>query len=378
MADRNGSRVLKSWTLEELLERARTHPVYAQRLKGVNTFEEVPLLTKAELRLTLRGLETSPDFRLGTYWSPSGCSTARARFFFPTDVKENHYQREVFARFLLQQGVLKPGVVALNLFAGTLMYRACEIFTEFGELCGASVLPVTSTAPLEQAYEIATRFQVDTIMGNTSRLLAFARFVECAGLSFQVDRAVFAGEPLTSPIEACLRGSLGVRELYGVYGSAETGVWGLSRAPDLTRYTVPAELMHLEEMEGKIVATNLVRYRHPVLRYEMGDSGTVSRSEWGACVHLLGREERTLELNGRVYGLSEIAILAKNSLDYQVVLLGGERLLLRVVGLNARDLEELGANLRALLGEAATVESVSPHELERAVGSDKVLRIVQG
>ena len=368
---------MKTWTLEDLLERARTHPVYAERLKGVKTFSEVPLLTKAELRQTLRALETSPDFRVGTYWSPSGCSTARARFFFPSDIKENHYQREVFARFLQQQGVFEPGVVVLNLFAGTLMYRACEIFTEFGELCGATVLPLTSVAPLEQAYEIATRFQVNTIMGSTSRLLAFARFVACSGLQFQVDRAVFASEPLTPPIEDCLRSSLGLRELYGVYGSAETGVWGLSRAPDLNRYAVPAELMHLEEMEGKIVATNLVRYRHPVLRYEMGDTGTVTNSSSGSSVQLLGREERSIELNGRVYGLSEIAILAKNSLDYQVVLRGEEQLLLRVVGLDALALDELQAKLKALIGEVATVESVSGHELERAVGSDKVLRIVQ-
>jgi phenylacetate-coenzyme A ligase PaaK-like adenylate-forming protein len=368
---------LRTRTLEELLNRARTHPVYAARLQGVTSFDQVPLLTKAELRQVLRSLETSPEFRDGTYWSPSGCSTARARFFFPTDVQENHYQRQVFARTLLQQGVLKPGVIALNLFAGTLMYRACEIFTEFTELCGATVLPMTSAAPLEKAYEIADRFQVNTVMGSTSRLLALARFVALSGFDLKIEKAVFAGEPLTDPIENCLRESLGVKELFGVYGSAETGVWGLSREPDLDCYTVSRDLMHLEQVDGKIVATNLVRYRHPVLRYEMGDMGTVAATEFGWSVKLDGREERTIEFNGRVYGLSEIALLARDSLDYQVVLPGADELKLRVVGLDGPAVDELEDRLRALLGPSVTVESVSPDKLQRAAGSDKVVRIVQ-
>ena len=368
---------MKTWSLEELLERARNHPVYAERVKGVKTFNQLTLLTKSELRRILRALETHPDFRTGCYWSPSGCSTARAQFFFPTDVKENHYQRQVFATFLQKRGVLQPGVVALNLFAGTLMYRACEIFTEFGELCGATVLPVTSAAPFEKVYEIAQRFQVNTIMGSTSRLLALARFLEREGFKLQAERAIFAGEPLTPPTESCLRTCLGVERLFGVYGSAETGVWGLSRAPHFDRYEVSAELMHLEEIEQKIVATNLVRYRHPVLRYEMGDVGRVFPTELGYTVELEGRETRTIRLNGQVYELSEIALLANSALSYQVVLKGDEHLSLRVVGLDNEALSLLQKNLDGLLGKAALVESVTMDELERAEGSDKVLRIVQ-
>src|SRR5207248_3014340 len=154
---------------------------------------------------------------------PSGGTTGGRPLYFPTEVGENKAQRRLLARRLRAAGMLGDTTVALNLFPGTRMYRALEIFNDYCELCGATVLPAGAQATDEEAWATADQFGATLILGMPSRLLAFARWLTDRGRVLPVESVLFAGELLHPRKRLLLGRAFGVRRFGGVYGSAEMG-----------------------------------------------------------------------------------------------------------------------------------------------------------
>src|SRR5262249_13646881 len=148
------------------------------------------------------------------------------------------------------------------------MYRAMEIFNEFCECCGATVLPMAAIAGDDEIYEQAMLFAANTLIGMPSRLVAFGRSVQEQQLTWQGDTVVFGGEFLQPGKRRFLREVFGVKRFSGVYGSAELGVvaWH-PNLPPVPVYHFPRDILHVEIVApdadgyGSLVATNLVRRR---------------------------------------------------------------------------------------------------------------------
>jgi phenylacetate-CoA ligase len=314
--------------LQQIFEAARSHPFYGEALRGVARFEDCPVLEKPALYEAVRRALEDPAFRRGTYFSPSGGTTSGRPLYFPTDIRENKRQRRLLARRLKVAGLLGDTTIALNLFPGTRMYRALEIFNDYCELCGATVLPVGAQAPDEEAWAAAEQFGATLVLGMPSRLLAFARWLTERGRTLRVESVLFAGELLHPRKRRLLERAFGVSRFGGVYGSAEMGV--VAYQPDVGEppvYRFPRELIHVEVGEpdgdgfGRLIVTNLVRTRHPLLRYNTGDVGRlVTETADEVCVELRGRESDSFAVGPEYFHLREFAAVLDRFAQSQVVI----------------------------------------------------------
>lgn len=363
--------------------RAREHPWYVQRFRPDGT---LPVLTKGELNEMLRGRERDSFFAHNTYWSPSGGSGAAAPIYFPTAVEENLLQRRILAGWLRSQGILGPDVVALNLFSSRTMYRSCEIFIDYVQMCGGTVLPATYQAKDSDVVDLYRRFCPDTLMGSPGRLVQLAH---TRALPFQ--RVLYASETLSEGAFAYLDERLSYPRWSSVMGSAESGVWGFSRPEDpRDLFWAPRELVALEIDEpdgqgfGKVIVSNCVRLRHPLLRYDSGDRGRLVE---GFCpevvgLQLAGRHGRSFQFSSQNYDLNDFTGVVDRAAAYQFVLRFEERdwLTLRLVGgdeLKDSALCELSRVVRANpLINRVEVEICTPDQLQRTAHSGKILPIV--
>lgn len=367
--------------LEEIYKLARQHPWYRDRFESDGS---LPVLSKAELYGMLQGREREPFFALDTYWSPSGGSGATAPIYFPTAVAENLAQRDVFSRWLLREGILGPETVALSLFSSRTMYRSGEIFIDYVQRCGGTILPAGYQAKDSDVSELHQRFGPNTLLGSPGRLVQLAH---ACPLPFE--RVLYASEFLTAGAQALLQARLGVSQWASVMGSAEGGVWGFSRYQDaLDLFWAPRSLVCLEIEDpnqdgfGRVLVSNCVRRRHPLLRYDSGDRGRLLPGYCDEVVglQLAGRHGRSFQFSGEYYDLSEFAGIVAQAAAYQFVLRFEERdwLTLRLVG---GEKQLALAELHRTVGynpaiKRVEVDMCAPEELQRVEHSGKIPPIV--
>jgi phenylacetate-CoA ligase len=311
--------------LKMLLNLAAGHSWYLGR-NGGDRLADWPILSKADLYARLASARQEPGSRAGVYYSRSGGTTTGQPLYFPTDVAENHEQRQRLARRLAADGVLSPSTMAVNICPIVRMYRAMEIFNEFCECCGATVLPMAAIAGDQEIYEQAMLFAANTLIGMPSRMVAFARYVQENKLTWQVDTVCFGGEFLQPGKRRFLRDVLGVKRFSGVYGSAELGV--AAWHPDLPPapvYHFPRDILYVEIVEpdrdgyGALVATNLVRRRFPIVRYNTGDVGRfVADGPEIVSVELRGRQSDSFLIGDNYHSLADFADLFEELAEFQI------------------------------------------------------------
>ncbi len=308
-----------------LLEAAARHPWY-QGENGGTRLADWPVLTKADLYARLAQVRQDPTSRAGVYYSRSGGTTSGQPLYFPSDVAENHEQRRRLARRLGADGVLSAQTVAVNIGPSARMYRALEIFNEYCDSCGATVLPLAAQAGDEEIAQHAQLFGANTLIGMPSRLVAFGRYVQQHRLTCPMDRVVFGGEFLQPGKRRFLREVFGVNRFSGVYGSAELGV--VAWHPDLPAvpvYHFPRDILHVEIVSpdangyGALVATNLVRRRFPIVRYHTGDVGRiVAEGSDTVSVELRGRHSDSFLIGDDYHTLADFADVFREFVEFQI------------------------------------------------------------
>lgn len=387
---------MEGMTPDDVLALARVHPLYAGRELGSH-FDDVPVLDKPTLDAALRTFYADPANLHGLYLSPSGGSSAQSYLCFPVGIEDNKEQRRWFARMLAEAGVIPADAIALNLFAGRLMYRSMEIFTDYCEQIGATSLPIESTATDNAAVDIARAFHANMIIGEPGRIAQLARFLQDSHQHLPVRRILAAGEAVRPAQRQLFAEVFETEVLVSAYGSAETGVWAYRSAdddPDVFHYD--PRMLHIEIVDadengvGAMVVTNLLRRRVPVLRYRMGDRARwISRGETRATFQFVGRESGSFTLDGSYFNLPAVSPVFDDVTDYQLHLSSDaqslrDRLEIRVVPPANWD-EERQRVLESKVGEVfganggdfmLSVRTMKSEELERTPTSRKVRRIV--
>jgi phenylacetate-CoA ligase len=223
---------------------------------------------------------------------------------------------------------------------------------------------------LQPAARIAAQlaaFAPDTVYGLPSALLEAGQELRYRGARLRVKRIFTSGELLRPAVRQALADAFGA-PVYDVYGSSETKeiAWecpagGMHINADVVRVEVLDEAGHPVPLgvEGNLVATLLVNHAMPLLRYRLGDRGSLLAGSC-ACGHpfpllgvVTGRRADMLVLAGghRVspYALTCAMERVGDVLRYQVTQLEPARLRVRAILDGVADRTQVAGRIRAVM-----------------------------
>lgn len=394
-------------TKEELLQTARTHFLYAARLGPETPFSEAPILEKNAIYEALEAdaARPAPTLRESLYWSPSGGTTSSRAFYFPTDVRENAFQRRALVEGMTPFGLFDDATVSINLHSSGGMYRGLEIHNDFVELAGGTSLPLGFDSSDAEVVKAIERWRPNMICAFPTRLMSLATHMDKLDRALSVPKLVTGGDILYPSMKATVARALGIKQFLQIFGSAETGIWAFQPPvlENTTLFAYDPRMMHVEIADadadgvGRIITTNLIRTRVPLLRYDTGDLGRLTEQTLdGSSVPLLdfrGRATRSFQVGGNYYMLKDVeralglAAEPGEGLDvtaYQLLLTHDrpsreESLTCKVVLAHAarkRDAERILLDRLWTVVPTDAVRVVSMDALERDPRSGKIKKIV--
>jgi len=292
--------------LRRVLEAARRHPVYAERLRGLDP-ERFSLSDLAELPPTTREdwlayLAENPKAPEGTalvHFTPSPALGWMPEYLSAEDLR---LQAEGTAAYFRELGL---GGVALVTF-GYHVFAGGWLFSEGLIEAGVGVLP-HGPGEAERAVELAKRSGAAGLVTNPSFALRLAE----AGL--RARWMLGAGEPFTSVagLRERVEAALGAKA-YDVFGTSELGLVagegpeqaGLLELPLMAVLEVldPETLRPVAEGErGELVVTALSRTLMPMVRFRTGDLAVYGGRRDGRVVlphGVIGRVDLMVKVKG--------------------------------------------------------------------------------
>ncbi len=311
-------------------DKVRASPLYRAYYEGISDYRDAPILDKATLIELLRSGFRLGVERRGVYLVRSGGST-RAPLIFPVDIAENQEQRRRLAHALVTDGIIRSTTVALNLFSYGLIYRTAAILDDLLERCQATTLPLSAEAKDVDLHAAARHFNPTLLMGSPSRLTLFAHYLATQGARLEVPDLLYGGEFLQPSAAVTFRERFGTRNIFALYGSAETGTWGWSRssdAPGLYRFV---DGIHIEIAEpdaegfGRVLVTNLLRERFPIFRYDMGDIGRLGQSDGRPHLELRARAPLSFAIDSTKLSVDDFRHLTRDAAAFQLQLSRNDR-----------------------------------------------------
>ena len=304
----------------------RESELFKDYYQDYEDYHDAPLMGKKELIEQLKNNFDLHNQEEGVYLVRSGGSTQKP-LVFPVDIAENLEQRAALAAALKLAGVFVPKTIALNMFGYMDMYRTAAIMDDLLERCNATTLVASASLPYQDAYEMAQHFKPNLLMGTPSKLFLFARYLKKKHFSLSIENLLFGGEFLPSAHIRVFEQVFGTRQLYSLYGSAETGIWAwcnYSRSSSLFR-VIEGLIVEVNEPDamgyGVLLVSNLFRKRFPIFRYNTGDIGRWVEVEGQLYLELKGRDRRSFMFNECNYELD----------DFNTVLADVERFQIQII-----------------------------------------------
>ena len=235
---------------------------------------------------------------------------------------------------------------------------------------GGTAGRVAKISVLQPADVVAAQlaaFRPHAIYGLPSAIREAGRVLQEGGARLRVPLVFTSGEMLHPGARAAISRAFDAR-VYDVYGSSETKeiAWqcpagGMHVNADVVQVEIVDEAgrPQPEGAEGQIVATALVNHAMPLLRYRVGDRGSLlpGRCDCGLAFPLLGvvtgREAEMLELRGgrRIspYALTCALERVGQVLRYQVTQLDPARVRVRAIPHPEADRDAMADRIRAVL-----------------------------
>jgi phenylacetate-CoA ligase len=346
-------RALARHRLSRLLETAAHTHFYGDKLAAVGLDADSPLLQldpqavlsllapvgKAELRAA--GAATFDGRRIRPTWKSSSSSGSTGEPF------RVYYEPRAWATLKLLVKVrarMACGVGATDRIALLDAAPATERHRVGRLLARISVLQ-----PGAAIADVLASFAPSVVYGLPSVLLEATASLRQRGRRLAIERVFTSGELLRPAVRDAIAEAFGAR-VFDIYGSSETKeiAW---ECPEGGMH-VNADVVHLEVLdddgrpvpdgdEGNLVATSLVNHAMPLLRYRIGDRGSLlpQACACGRSFPLLGvvtgRIADVLVLaDGRrvsPYALTCALEREQSLLRYQVSQLGPARLRVRAI-----------------------------------------------
>ena len=320
----------KNSVLQDYFLLAKNNPLYIEFYTGYDCADNAPMLSKKELMPILKTNFNLQEEKTGVYLVRSGGSTQNP-LIFPVDIQENQNQRLAMAAELSTNNFFTPKTIALNIFGYSDMYRTAAIMDDILEKCQATTLALSAHASYNDMEQTATYFKPDFILGTPSKLLCLAQFLEEKNTKLQIENLFYGGEFLRPNVQKFLQKILGCKQIYSMYGSAETGIWAWSnftKNPSLFSVIngIIVEILNPDtEGYGTIAVTNTFRKRFPVFRYAIGDVGRWVDQEGKTFLELKSRETQSFIVGEQHYDVDEFISLAIGATTFQIQLSTDEK-----------------------------------------------------
>ncbi|PVH93514.1 hypothetical protein DM02DRAFT_695764 [Periconia macrospinosa] len=349
------------YLLEEVLVVARQHPFYNSSIRFPPTAQEVvslirdpsvtlsklelqsfPVISKAGLNPIIQRLcesrERENTFKHAAYFSMTGGGSGKGMPMpFVTDSWENRTQRRIYGELLSQLRIIEPGDVAISINKCGFIYRPLDLMCEVIEYAGGSPLPAGNVMPHDKVAAACKTFVPNILVGGPAELTQFSKDVAFRGSTDKqtnifFNKILFASEGLTTTQEEFLTHVFAKPgadlNFCSIYGSAETGLWAASN-PEIVRSPIKGcrdfifdtrnmivelhyadgrmiqmdDALDFEEpgVPGRLIVTSLQKLRHPLVRYDTGDKGSIHRLPSSAYDQIEGHVDslRVLRLHGR-------------------------------------------------------------------------------
>jgi phenylacetate-CoA ligase len=311
--------------MQSAFEIAKNSTLFSGYYGAYTHYEQAPALAKNELKNILAQRFNITHEPKGVYLVRSGGST-QSPLIFPVDIQENQHMRLALAKVLVEQKIITPQTVALNIFGYSDLYRTAAIMDDILEKCEATTLAVSAHAGYADMLATALHFNPGLIMGTPSKLLQFAKYLEKNQQTLAIPDLLYAGEFLRPSLQKLFQKTLGVKKIWSLYGSAETGIWAwasINDAPSVFR-VLPGVLIEIiepdEEGYGLIAVTNTYRKRFPVFRYLIGDIGRWQTDGKEYVLELKSRETKSFVLAEQHYDLDEFSPITGEADAFQIQL----------------------------------------------------------
>ena len=322
---------IDSSVFQDYFELAKKNPLYSEFYKGYDFADEAPMLGKKELAPILESKFKLQEEKTGVYLVRSGGSTQKP-LVFPVDIQENQNQRFALAEELIKNNFFTAKTVALNIFGYSDMYRTAAIMDDILEKCQATTLALSAHASYEDMEQATHYFKPDFILGTPSKLLCFAKFLEENNRKLAIENLFYAGEFLKPNLQKFLQETFGFKQIYSMYGSAETGIWAWSdvtKNPSLFSVIkgVWVEIINPDQQGyGTIAVTNTFRKRFPVFRYAIGDVGRWIELDGKSYLELKSRETKSFIVCEQHFDVEELQFLTTEADAFQIQLSTDENL----------------------------------------------------
>ncbi len=303
--------------LREVVAAAQKHPVYAQKLNGVDVREitpetlfRLPLTTRQEWLAHIQAYPKPPQGAALMHLTPSPAIGWMPEYLSADDIQ---YQAEALALQMRRLGVAgKKALVAFgyHIFAGG------WLFHEALQRAGAMVLP-HGPGEAERIAQLQQQYGFEVLVCNPS----FAMKIAQAGGRFELLMA--GGEPFTSvpgyreKLEQAIGGiavdAYGTSELGVVAGESlnKDGLWEIPEMAIIEILDPETSEPTPDGQKGEMVVTSLSRTLMPMIRFRTGDLAVVARQDGGVCLPrgVIGRTDLMVKVKGVKLYPTELAPL---------------------------------------------------------------------
>lgn len=318
--------------LRSLLRHAKNSKFYAARLNGlrletVADLAKIPPLKREEMEANVppagTGLATKTS--LGGYVSRSGGSTGIPKFSI-YDAPDWERMIAHGAQILRAMGLNPQDRLANCMLAGDL-YGSFVSFDHINVRLGATSFAFGGHAKPEAFLDVWRLFNINAVEGIPSILLPLLRSVKKMEPSFQLEKLIYAGTPLSGADRGWLKQELKMSRVASIIGANDGGQiafqcefmeGAMHHAVDDFNYVEIVDdggRLLPEGEAGRILITSLLKYAFPLIRYELGDSGRIVA---GPCP--CGRPLRRLEYLGRADELISVGLINLNFSDIRKTL----------------------------------------------------------
>lgn len=258
--------------------------------KDVSKWEDVPVLYKSDLQKPLKDRLSSGFTEKSVYVNKTSGSSGHPFIFAKDKFAHAMTWAEIIDRFgwfgLDFQKSLQARFYGIPL--DTFGYRKERFKDWLGSRYRFPIFDL-SEKKLEQFLDVFRRKKFDYINGYTSSIVLFAKYLHSKELVLTdicptLKYCIVTSEMLYEEDKALMRSSFGV-PVVNEFGASELDLIAFTNTRD--EFILNSETLYVEILDkndkvlpngelGRIVITSLYNKAHPMIRYDIGDTGRIS------------------------------------------------------------------------------------------------------